>query len=549
MNIVFELLIKYLLEKKIILGAVVLIIFALNIIQANFISSITANIIDSVDHGKFANVNTNLKYFGAVSLLYLILYSVNDHIQTNMLTELIQWLRKEFFEHLVKTNNENMTQSNVMAYSGPINRVSYAAYSIISSVLNYLLTNFSFLIIICIYFVYQYPKFGTIFLVANLMIFIYVYFNWPQLIKIKMESEESSNVNETIILDIFNNFDKIIYRGESNKEVNEYRKRSDECTTKAIAFYNLSNIHTFIIMSYVYIILFLSIVYLVVVRKQNKIDNKMFITLFTILLLYREKITTLVQLIPTYAEFNARSSTVLNKFRDLASTITTKQPTYNPTQLPFDKIEYKNVSFKYNANTDNVLKNFDLVLNTNNKIIGLTGKSGKGKSTVMKLLIKLYKPESGQIMIDGVNLETISPEYIRENITYVNQNSRLFDRKIIDNIMYGCNNPDKCTSELKFILKYPKIQELYKGIDIYEKQSGSLGENLSGGQRQIVNIISGLVNPSKILILDEPTNALDIDLKKELIKIIKDFKKNKKCIIIITHDRDMYSIFDEKVEL
>lgn len=548
MNIVLELLTKYLLEKKLVITFIIIIIFALNILQANVASTITANIIDSIEHGEFASVNTHLKYFGVVSLAYLILYSLNNRVQTNMLTELIQWLRKEFFEYLVQSNNENMTQTNVMAYSGPIHRVSYAAYSIISSILNYLLTNFSFIIIICVYFVYQYPKFGVTFIIANLIIFIYVFLNWEHLLKTKMESEQSSNANETIILDIFNNFDKIIYRGESEREIKEYKKRSDECTDKAIAFYSLSNLHTFIIMSYVYIILFLSVVYLVVVRKQNKIDNKMFITLFTILLLYREKITTLVQLIPTYAEFNARSTSVLNRFRDLTDIRVSKQ-TYNPAQLQFDKIEFKNVSFKYKANTEYVLKHFDLTLNTNNKIIGLTGVSGKGKSTLMKLLIKLYQPESGEITIDGVNLQTIDPAYIRQHITYVNQNSRLFDRKIIENIMYGCNNPEKCTSELKFILKYPKIQELYKGIDIYEKQSGSLGENLSGGQRQIVNIVSGLVNTSKILILDEPTNALDAELKKELITIIKDFKKHKKSIIIITHDRDMYSIFDEKISL
>jgi ABC-type bacteriocin/lantibiotic exporter with double-glycine peptidase domain len=399
---------------------------------------------------------------------------------------------------------------------------------------------------------YQHPKFGTIFLVSNLMIFIYIYLNWENLIKTRIDSEEAANQNEIIILDIFNNFDKIIYRGESEREIKDYNKRADECVDKAINFYNLSNIHTIIIMAYIYVVLFLSVVYLVVIRKQNKIDNKLFIILFTILLLYREKISTLVQLIPTYVEFNARSSTLLDKLSDLPELSVTNKPTktdYSSTELQFNKIEYKHVSFKYNANTDYVLKDFNLVLNTNNKIVGITGTSGKGKSTVMKMLIKLYQPESGQIVIDGVNLETISPEYTRQNITYVNQNSRLFNRKIIENIMYGCNNPDRCNSDLKFILKYPKIQELFKGIDIYEKQSGSLGENLSGGQRQIVNIISGLVNPSKILILDEPTTALDIDLKKELITIIKDFKKHKKCIIIITHDRDMYSIFDEKVEL
>jgi len=98
-------------------------------------------------------------------------------------------------------------------------------------------------------------------------------------------------------------------------------------------------------------------------------------------------------------------------------------------------------------------------------------------------------------------------------------------------------------------LEYSKIKELFKNLDITNGYAGNLGENLSGGQRQIVNIISGLVNPSEILVLDEPTNALDIDLKKQILAILAKFKKYKKAILIITHDRDMYPLFDEKIRL
>ena len=134
-------------------------------------------------------------------------------------------------------------------------------------------------------------------------------------------------------------------------------------------------------------------------------------------------------------------------------------------------------------------------------------------------------------------------------MTYVNQNSKLFDKTVIDNMLYGCMDANTCTAYLNEIIKYPKINELYKNVDIQNHSSGPLGENLSGGQRQIVNIIGGLINPSKILILDEPTNALDPDLKAELIQLISDFKQYKKCIIIITHDRSVHQIFDEIVHL
>ncbi|KAJ1434155.1 P-loop containing nucleoside triphosphate hydrolase protein [Ochromonadaceae sp. CCMP2298] len=186
---------------------------------------------------------------------------------------------------------------------------------------------------------------------------------------------------------------------------------------------------------------------------------------------------------------------------------------------------------------------------TDHKIIGITGPSGSGKSTFVKLLNKMYKPNSGTIKIDGRNIEDIDPEYLRSEITYVNQNSKLFDKKIIDNMLYGCNDPKKCKYFLDKIMQYPNIAKLYKNIDIYTKEAGLMGENISGGQRQIVNMIGGFINPSKILVLDEPTNALDPALKLEVIGLIEDFKIYKQAIIIITHDKDVMPLFDAELKM
>ena len=161
----------------------------------------------------------------------------------------------------------------------------------------------------------------------------------------------------------------------------------------------------------------------------------------------------------------------------------------------------------------------------------------------------MYPLQEGEIFIDGVNIDDIEPLELRKQITYVNQTSKLFDKKVIDNILYGCMDKEVCNKYLDKIMKYPKISELYKNIDIYTKQSGQLGENLSGGQRQIINMIGGLINNSKILVLDEPTNALDPQLKNEVIGIIKDFREYKKAIFIITHDKDVFEIFNQQVKL
>ena len=110
--------------------------------------------------------------------------------------------------------------------------------------------------------------------------------------------------------------------------------------------------------------------------------------------------------------------------------------------------------------------------------------------------------------------------------------------------MYGCTYPDTCSAELQQILRYPKVRDLFKNVDIENKRSGNLGENLSGGQRQVVNIIGGLINPSKILVLDEPTNALDAALKLEIMRLIQDYSKKKNAITKISPKQGKAVLFD-----
>jgi ABC-type bacteriocin/lantibiotic exporter with double-glycine peptidase domain len=280
----------------------------------------------------------------------------------------------------------------------------------------------------------------------------------------------------------------------------------------------------------------------------------LFITIFTLFILFREKVTGIALQLADMVELYGRSEAVLPWFKDF-SHIIEKDKVDEPDQYPdittaFHKITFNNITFKYPDTEDYVLQNKSLVLNTNNNnIIGITGPSGNGKSTIMKIALKLYPLSEGEILIDDIDIQSINPYYIRQNITYINQNSRLFDKTIIDNIMYGCKNDDVCKTHFDHIMTYPRIVELFKELDIEKDTVGYSGEKISGGQRQIVNLISGLINPSKILVLDEPTNALDKDLKKELLSIIKYFKAHKQCIIIITHDQDVHSLFDEHIEI
>jgi ABC-type bacteriocin/lantibiotic exporter with double-glycine peptidase domain len=549
-NIVYNILYKYFNSEKYVLLSIIALIISINVLQTNVISSITSAIIDAVEHHQYTLAMDQYKYFIGASILYFFLFSANELFQLQLLTKLTPWLRMELFTHIIRLNTENLTQQNVIKYNSPIKRVSVSAASILNIFISNILSNGAFILIITGYFLIKNTTLGLIFLVLNAVLLTYVAYTWDDTMQAKNIYEAHLNQNELEVIDLFNNFDKIIYRGQSESVINTYSERVSECITKAMNFYNQTTQNQLTMMAMIYIIIFSGIWQLIHSKMSNAIDTKTFITFMTILLLYRDKLSGLLQMIPNFMEFNSRVEYALKNLKDISTNPSDSSVSiYNPIDLSFNKIEFVDVSYKYNQTSKYIFKDLNLTINTDQRIVGITGISGKGKSTIIKLLLKLYKEYDGQIFIDGVDVKTISPEYIRQNITYVNQTAKLFDKPIIENMLYGCRNTTDCNKYLEMILKYPMIQELYKNVDIYSKNVGLLGESLSGGQRQIVNILSGLINPSPILVLDEPTNALDLNLKKELLDIINTFKEYKKCIIIITHDRDVYPLFDKRIRI
>ena len=553
MNILYYLLEKFLKEEYINTGLLIFLSLTLTLFQTNGISFITAKIIEGIHSKNIKNVFTNYKNFILITIVFFILYYLYKYIQNNLLQKLIQWTRYEIFKLILVVNNENMSSENFTSFFTPISRIAMQLYMLFSNIISAFIPTLTFLLVIFAYFIYKIPRLGYGFLLGNIFIILYIYVNWQNMLKNKNKHETIMNQNDTYIMDILNNIDKVIYRGQTKNEIKIYNDTTQSCINASREYMNYITNHIMFINGIIYTIVILAVGYLIKLRESNEIDIITFITFFTILLLYRDRMINSISELPEYVDFIGRLKYISAKFNKMIgnqNNMTVMMDKKYETQLlEFNTITFENVSFKYENTDKMILTNFNLRLDVNNKIIGIVGLSGKGKSSFAKLLLRLYDCTSGKIFIDDTEITNIDPNYIRQNITYVNQNSKLFDKKVIENIMYGCNHTDSCNENLKEILQYSKIQELFKNVNINETKAGSLGENLSGGQRQVVNILSGLINPSKILILDEPTNALDPSLKSQLLLILSKFKKYKKAIIIITHDKDVHSLFDETVEL
>jgi ABC-type bacteriocin/lantibiotic exporter with double-glycine peptidase domain len=212
-------------------------------------------------------------------------------------------------------------------------------------------------------------------------------------------------------------------------------------------------------------------------------------------------------------------------------------------------IEFKNVTFGYPAvegappkkNLDNVsfrIKPRDRV--------AFIGTNGSGKSTVIKLMCGFFEPTEGRILIDGVDMQEIDREYLRSKISVVSQKVVLFNRPVIDNICYATDIPKEKVVDILDHLKIADVfDKLPQGLNT---MAGSRGENLSGGQRQIVYLLRSYLSNKPITIMDEPTAAVDVLHKKYVLQMIHEMAK-KTTLIIVTHDTEIASTFSKKIHI
>ena len=213
-----------------------------------------------------------------------------------------------------------------------------------------------------------------------------------------------------------------------------------------------------------------------------------------------------------------------------------------------DKIlNISNLYFKYPNTKNLVIKNLSFSVYENEKI-WFKGNSGCGKSTLMKILMSALPPTKGIIELgyDKMNIQTTPVSVLRKNISFVNQNTKLFNSSIIDNMKYGNKNVTNKDIE-KFVksLNITLFDKLEKGL---YTSCGINGDNLSGGQKQVVLIIRCYFRPAQLILMDEPLSAIDENNIQEVLEIIKK-TTDKKTLLIISHDSKIASIVTREINV
>lgn len=209
-------------------------------------------------------------------------------------------------------------------------------------------------------------------------------------------------------------------------------------------------------------------------------------------------------------------------------------------------IEFREVSFRYPHDDREVLRNVSLKIDPGERV-GVVGRIGSGKTTFGKLILSLYEPNAGTVLIDNVDIRQFDPAELRRQIGYVPQDVRLFNGSIRDNIALGARHVNDETiiraAELAGVLEF--VGQSSKG---FYMDVGEGGCRLSGGQRQSIAIARALLLDPPILLFDEPTNAMDNRTEQQLISRLSPYLDGK-TMVVITHKTSFLQLTERLIVL
>jgi ATP-binding cassette subfamily B protein len=220
-------------------------------------------------------------------------------------------------------------------------------------------------------------------------------------------------------------------------------------------------------------------------------------------------------------------------------------PDAKPLLVQGGAISFKNVYFSYPSG-QSVLSNFLLDVPAGQKI-GLVGRSGAGKSTIMALLQRLYDPDAGEVLIDGQNIAHVTQESLRSSIAVVQQDISLFHRSLLENLRYG--RPEASDEEVFRAVEAARCTEFINRLpEGFDTLVGERGMKLSGGQRQRIAIARAFLMDAPIVLLDEATSALDTESEQSIQEALSRLFKGR-TVIAIAHRLSTLDSFDRVVVL
>ena len=345
--------------------------------------------------------------------------------------------------------------------------------------------------------------------------------------KVTTEAQEKSSFLTSYLVELFKNHKLIkIFQKEDYEEIkanNKLENLKDKNKKIAIVFVRMSPIMEILTGFMIAALIF----YAGILISKNELDiNNFFSFLAAMMLAYQpvRALSTLNMVINRGIAAANRILPIIDQKKEIFD-----NPGSKTIQIKSGEIRFNNVSFSYEPN-EMVLKSLNLVFK-GGEMTSLVGLSGSGKSTILNLIPRFYNVKDGQILIDNQSIDSVKVKSLRDQISFVSQDTTLFDDTIKNNIKYGNNKTTD--EEMVAAAKLSYCDEFIEKLPLkYETMIGEDGVRLSGGEKQRLSIARAMMKKSPIILLDEATSSLDSETENKIQNAIEILTKNKTTIVI-----------------
>jgi ABC-type multidrug transport system fused ATPase/permease subunit len=549
-NIIINYILEFVKDNKFWIFVTIVTTLICNPIEMIVLSDLFTNFTSAINGLQYNNSITILWKIAALSIFIDSIYMVGNYFDKIYYPMMEKFIRFKLIDVIFKNIEVNYEKEDISKHIINTLKIPNTVTSFTGRFIYWVVTFVLTTIVILGYILYLNPTIGVLTIFVFALFFIIYYY-------ILLDTKNTSEQRESHEKSLMSNIDDVLSNSISIICTKKIKDEKEYLTTKHAIYddahgnqlwntskggYILSIAITAVLVGYVYFILRM--------YKKRQVDSSTTIKIIIIILFFVRYIKTASQRsIVVIAEYGKLAENESN----IQKLLVGKDENGTQTNIPITgNIEFKNVSFKYKANaaptntpeeTPKTLDNVSFKIKSLDRV-AIIGTNGSGKSTIIKLLSGFFKPTEGEILFDGVNIRNIDREYLRSKLSIVSQKVVLFNRTVLENICYATNTPKEEVIEILDKLKIMNVfKKLPQGLDT---MAGSRGENLSGGQRQIIYLLRSYLSNKPITIMDEPTAAVDAFHKKYVMQMINEMSK-KTTLIVVTHDSEFSATFPVKI--
>jgi ATP-binding cassette subfamily B protein len=451
---------------------------------------------------------------------------LNVHILTRIDANLIYDLKEKFFNHIVSLDHNFHTTHKTGSLISRLGRGSSA----IETMSDVLFFNFTILFINLVLVGASLAYFSplpALVIVITAVAFIgysFIIQNLQQESKIRFNRD--IDIEKGMIADVFTNIDSIKYYGKERYIGNRYKKLNTKTKLSGLKFWDYFRPFETGQVLILGIGIFLLLYFPLVQFLNNQITLGTLVFIYTV---FGQLVGPMFSFVWGLRGFYRAMADFQDLFQYNKHTNEIKdKPDAKNLKIKQGTVEFKNTTFKYGKRI--IFKNFNLLINKNEKV-ALVGHSGSGKTTIIKLLNRLYDVDSGEILIDNQDIKDFTQVSLRSETGIVPQECILFDDTLYNNVKFS--KPTATRKEVMTAIKFAQLDKIMKHFPKQENTIvGERGVRLSGGEKQRVSIARAILANKKILVLDEATSSLDSETEHEIQKDLKELLKGRTAIMI-----------------